>query len=134
MRPELLGERIPVVGLHVAPCASIERLVGSDNRAGRLGDVLFRRESPDIGDLVCASAAQFLTPAAVVEEHDPATIVEDGFMSRRHRDATSVNTIINIGQGHEKNYAWHGIGRWTDGYSGLLLPIMLIAVFRLTSC
>jgi hypothetical protein len=28
----------------------------------------------------------------------------------------------------------HGIGRWTDDYSGLLLPIMLIAVFRLTSC
>ena len=92
--------------LHVVPCKSTERLVGPDNRAGRLGDFLFRRESPDVGDLVRAGAAQFLTPAAVVEEHDPATIFEDGLMSRRHRHA-SVITIINIRQGQETNHTWH---------------------------
>jgi hypothetical protein len=65
---------------------------------------LFRRESPDVGDLVRAGAAQRFTPAAVVEEQHPATIVEDSFMSGRDGNATSVSILTDVDEGHETDH------------------------------
>jgi hypothetical protein len=88
-----------MVSFHVVLRVPVERLVGSHDHACRLGDVLFRRESPEVSDLVRAGAVQGLTPAAAVEEQHPATIVEDGFMSRRHGDATSASILTDIDEG-----------------------------------
>src|SRR5687767_6461431 len=96
-----------MVGDHVVLRASVERLVRSNDHTCRLGDVLFGGESPDVGDLVRAGAAQGLTPAAVVEEQHPATVVEDSFMSCRHGNATRVDILPDIGEGHETNDASH---------------------------
>src|SRR4051795_2723177 len=86
--PERLRERRPVVGLHVVLGMSTKRLIRSHHRAGGLDDVAFRGERPQIADLVRAGSAQLFGPAAVVEEQQPAAIVQYGFVSRRHRDAT----------------------------------------------
>jgi hypothetical protein len=101
-----------------SPASTTTRLVGSDDRPRRLGDVALREESPKVG-LAPASAAQPLTPAAVVEEQHVPTVVKDGFMSRRYGDATSVSVVPDIGEGHETNDAGghRGIfatGRWAS--------------------
>jgi len=65
------------------------------DRARGLGDVVFRRARPQIVDLVGARSAQLLGPAAVVEEQQPAAIVQHGFVSRRHRDPTRVDAAAD---------------------------------------
>lgn len=107
MRAERLGESVPVVGLHVVLRASAERLVGPDDHACRLGDVMFRREDPEVVDTGRAGSVQRLSPAAIVEEQHLAAIFQHSFMARRHGDATSVGIIIHVGEGDETNHAGH---------------------------
>ncbi len=63
---------------HVVRRASVEWLVVSDDHARRLGDVVFRCEGPDVGELVRRGAGRLCTPAAVVEKQQAATVVQDG--------------------------------------------------------
>jgi hypothetical protein len=91
LRAEGVARCVPVVGLHVVLRASAEGLVGAYDRSCRLRDLLFRRDSPDVGDLSLAIAADGFAPAAVAEEQELAAVFEDGFMSCRDGNTTGLS-------------------------------------------
>jgi hypothetical protein len=128
VRVKVRRESVPMVGLHVVLRTSGERVVGADDHACRLGDVLLRGDGPDVGDLGFAPTtvaeageedgpAEHRSPAAIGQENYPTTIIEDGFKSRCDGDASSVRMIANICEGQQTNHVGHPVilASWCEG-------------------